>query len=724
MEKLHIEFENCYGIRKLSCIFDFTEKPTYAIYSPNGTMKTSFAKAFMDLSENQESKDLIFTDRDTVRKITDNADNDLSPEQIFVVEPYNQTYKSNKLSTLLVNKELKEKYDLIHANIDEKKDVLFKELKPLTGIKKNIEEILSEAFTHSPKEFYRTLLRVKAEVLDSSDPEYSDIVYNKIYIDKVISFLNTKDFKEKLEQYIEKYDELIDSSTYFKKGIFNHNNASVIAKNLKDNGFFKAKHSVYLNSEGEKKEITTQDELEEVIEQEKVSILNNPELASAFNELDTKLKANKELRDFRDYLLENKKLLPELPNLELFKQKLWVSYLKTTKEAYVALEKEYTDGKDEIESIIQEAKKEETDWRHVIEIFNNRFSVPFSLLVENQEDVILKSDAPNIKFSFNEANNTKSVAEHELVSILSNGEKRALYILNIIFEVEARKKNGQETLFIIDDIADSFDYKNKYAIIEYLKDISLYDGFYQILLSHNFDFFRTVCSRLDMLRKHKLHTIKTEDQILLIEEKYQNNPFNHWRDNLSNGGAMLIASIPFVRNIAEYIGDDENYNKLTSLLHIKEDTHTISIADLESIHKAILANQGDFNIQDKDKTVLNYIFEEADTISQTNEETPDLEGKIVLAIAIRLIAEEHMISNINDSDFVASITKTQTFKLYEKYLEMYPGNTVEIKILDQVNLMTPENIHINSFMYEPILDMSNHALISLYNNVKSTLSTH
>ena len=31
--------------------------------------------------------------------------------------------------------------------------------------------------------------------------------------------------------------------------------------------------------------------------------------------------------------------------------------------------------------------------------------------------------------------------------------------------------------------------------------------------------------------------------------------------------------------------------------------------------------------------------------------------------------------------------------------------------------MTPENIHLNSFMYEPILDMSNHHLKELFKKV-------
>jgi hypothetical protein len=33
--------------------------------------------------------------------------------------------------------------------------------------------------------------------------------------------------------------------------------------------------------------------------------------------------------------------------------------------------------------------------------------------------------------------------------------------------------------------------------------------------------------------------------------------------------------------------------------------------------------------------------------------------------------------------------------------------------------MTPENIHVNSFMYEPILDMSNIHLKSLYEKINN-----
>ena len=35
-------------------------------------------------------------------------------------------------------------------------------------------------------------------------------------------------------------------------------------------------------------------------------------------------------------------------------------------------------------------------------------------------------------------------------------------------------------------------------------------------------------------------------------------------------------------------------------------------------------------------------------------------------------------------------------------------------VIDEVNLMTAEGIHVNSFMYEPIIDVSDWALKDLY----------
>lgn len=78
-----------------------------------------------------------------------------------------------------------------------------------------------------------------------------------------------------------------------------------------------------------------------------------------------------------------------------------------------------------------------------------------------------------------------------------------------------------------------------------------------------------------------------------------------------------------------------------------------------------------------------------------------------------------MIAKINDAAFVNSISSNQTFELFSKYSSKFSSENDRVMVLSQVNLMTPENIHLNSFMYEPILDMSALHLYDLYGKVKA-----
>ena len=96
----------------------------------------------------------------------------------------------------------------------------------------------------------------------------------------------------------------------------------------------------------------------------------------------------------------------------------------------------------------------------------------------------------------------------------------------------------------------------------------------------------------------------------------------------------------------------------------------------------------------------------------------NFEHKIVLAIAIRLLADRYMVTKINDQAFWTGITKNQTLKLLKKYTELF-GQDRSAPILQKVNIMTPENLHLNSFMYEPLIDMSDMHLRSLYTSVKA-----
>ena len=88
-----------------------------------------------------------------------------------------------------------------------------------------------------------------------------------------------------------------------------------------------------------------------------------------------------------------------------------------------------------------------------------------------------------------------------------------------------------------------------------------------------------------------------------------------------------------------------------------------------------------------------------------------------MSIAIRLKAENFMISKINDEPFWHGITSNQTIHLIKRYKRDFPTEKGHLQLFDQVNLMTPENIHLNSFMYEPILDLSSQHLKRLFDKV-------
>ena len=719
MKKLKIKLENCHGIKKLEDELDFSESNAIAIYAQNGTMKTSFAKTFQDVMFSNDTKDDIYLEKASARSIKDETDKELSPDRIFVIESYNKDFKSEKISTLLVDENLKRQYEEIYENINNKKNDLLKEIAKLSGIKsKDVEKLINKDFNDN---LFEIIVEMKDNIKNysSNGKNFENIIYSKLFNEKTTDLLLDSKLLKKISKYIDTYNELLEESNFFKKGVFSHNNASEVAKRLNDNGWFKANHSVNICIDGKDKKLTNMEELENTINEEKNKILTNPNLIKDFEEIDKILKKNSSLVEFREHIIANKEIIvPELVDCDKFKKELWIYYFAQNSVKYFELIELFTQSKNQIIEIKKKAEEQQTQWQEVVDEFNDRYYVPFEVEITNKSDAILSMDVPSIKFKFKDNLNSRNVDEDLLFKVLSQGEKRALYILNILFEVEARKKSNQETLFIIDDIADSFDYKNKYAIIEYLKDMTKVDYFYLIILSHNFDFYRNVSSRLSIPKhsknKHLIHAIKSTDNISLKEEKYQNNPFDTWKNFTTL--YHEIACIPFVRNLADFIGDKETSLSLTSLLHQKPETKTIRMSNLFDLYKNILKNisGGSFF---PSILVEKQIYQLADSICRDNNIKIELEHKVVLSIAIRLKSEKFMIKKINDDEFVKSIKENQTYELFKKYKEKFSSEETTLKILDKVNLMTPENIHINSFMYEPILDMSIDHLKDLYKNI-------
>lgn len=718
MDRVLVDLRHCYGIKTLKKDFDFTKARAYAIYAPNGVMKSSLAQTFKDAANGDESEDRIFPARQTVRKITDEAGKDIDGERVLVVLPYDEEFgPTEKTSTLLVDAKLRKEYEQLHKSIDEAKAALLKAIRQQADSKRSFEDEIIAAFT-SGDDFEVAARRIKDELQNQKETPFADVEYDIVFDEKVVKALETKDLKDLIEDFIKHYNQLLAASTYFKKGTFDYYNAGQIAKSLANNGFFDAKHTVNLKASGAILEINTEKELETVITKEKETIIKDKKLRASFDAVAKQLDRNTEMREFARYLQENDALLSRMNNLDKLREDVLKSYLKVHHGLYLALIAKYDEVAKRKKEIEDEARKQRTHWEEVIRIFNDRFFVPFELEAKNRVDVMLGNDPIiDLGFIYRDGKDTAELEKPQLVKVLSTGERKALYVLNVIFEIQRRSKTKQETLVVVDDIADSFDYSNKYAIVQYLKDISEDGLFKLIVMTHNFDFFRTIEGRF-VGYPNCLMASKNDQGISLVQAAGIRNVFaNDWKANFFNDSRKKIASICFLRNLIEMTtGDgDPNYDKLTSMLHWRPESEKMIVANLDAIYNEVCKSAGASG--DATKFVHLLITEEADKCL-TVPSGLNLENKIVLAVATRLAAERFMIGKIKDDKFVAAIATNQTQKLIAKFREKFPKEEQAINTLDRVALMTPENIHVNSFMYEPIVDMSDAHLKRLYTDVK------
>lgn len=748
MQELKLKLENCYGIKKINHTLNFKDDNITVIYAPNGTMKTSFAGTFRDLSEGKYPSDRVYN-LPTICDIKDENNNQIDKEHILVINPFDQSLTKDQ-GKLMVDPDMQQRYIALHTDLAEAKNSILKNVKQQLNYnirsKFEPEQSISEDFNKSIKDIYNTLKLIKSKIDKDNKSNFSinDINHSILFDQKSLAFYKKDSNFELIKQYSEKYDELLQKSNFLHKGFFDHRNFSNVAKNLKENGFFKAEHQVIIkpkNDDDSFPTITNEVQLNNLLEEEKEKIMNDAEIKRIFDKISSEIIANKETKEL-DILLQSKpELIVELENVEEFKRKVWVEVFRDNISELNSLIELYDATFERLMEISLEAKKQETKWGEVLTVFKNRFHVPFKIEPSNQEDVILRNEMPVFNYTFEKkGDGVREIEENKLLGLLSTGEKRAYYLLDLIYKVKIRIGENMPTLLILDDIADSFDYKNKYAIIEYLNDIKDNRGvdgkklFTIIVLTHNFDFYRTVGSRLAN-GKNCYITTETEDSIELTPGQYINNYFSYIKSKcLSNAESFIITAVPFVRNLIEYTytnADPEfaDYVNLTNILHIKKDTYTIQISELQNIYnKYWLNNQGVFANGKTDK-VIDIIFSEAIKISNDPNiyNKVNIENKIVLSIAIRLKAEEFMIEQIksfvmNGEDIITEIQSryNQTGALYSQYklnATKFPNNYC--MHLEKVVMMTPENIHINSFMYEPILDMQGIHLVELYSAITS-----
>lgn len=717
MQHVTLDLQNCYGIKRLEATFDFSQTHAYAIYAPNGVMKSSLANTFHDAAEQQDSKDRIFPSRQTRRSITDEQGTSIQGDRVLVVQPYNEHLGvTERTSTLLLDPDLKEDYDNMLRDAATARSALINAIRQQSGSRRDMETEISDAVMTTANELDAALVRLRREVQDQSDAPFSNLSYDIIFNEKVLTALASEDLRTAIHDYANRYNELLATSKFFRKGTFDYYNAAQVAKSLKANGFFSANHTVTLNAEAERTEITDSTEIEKLISDEKDALLADKSLRNRFDQVARQLVRNAQLRDFYNYVVDDEAVLSRLENPKKFREDVIKSYLKTHEELYDNWMTKYDAAKGRLREIEDIARNQVTQWEETIKIFNDRFFVPFELEAKNKAAVMLGlTGIIELGFKYLDGSESTELSQNELLQSLSMGERKALYILNVIFEIETRRKSHQETLIVVDDLADSFDYRNKYAIIEYLREISQGGLFNLIMMTHNFDFFRTVESRF-VSYSHCLMASKSQDRITLSQATGIRNVFaRDWKRHFFDDPKKKIACIPFLRNLVEMTTGETNphYQTLTMMLHWKSGSDAVSVSQLDEIYNSICESSG--SSEDPDQMVHELITEQA-TACLSADTGINLENKIVLAIATRLAAERFMVERLQTSGELPNFDANQAHGLTSRFEKTFPNDRA-IPTLERVSLMTPENIHVNSFMYEPIVDMSDDHLRKLYKEV-------
>lgn len=389
-----------------------------------------------------EIEDLIFKNTPVVKNIQVN-DNDILKEEIFVINSFEEAYESKSVSSLLINDNIKTQLeDVIRI-----KNQLFDTLQDKSGLdlKKGVstkgflklEDQVTKDLGFTEESFLQNIEEVNLEDIDY---DYADIKYSVIFHQAVLKNIKKPNFQSSIRAYLEKSDEIYQEYTFLEKGKLNLPKLKSIEKELKTSSFFVRSNKIHLDGSGE--------------------FANLEALTNKINEIEDKLQETDEFKaidkalgtkdgkDLKDLIESNIEILEELilANLDNFRKKLWLSYLKVIEEDFNDLKKRYS----ALATAISSLNLDDTLWKEAVNVFNERFTLPFTMSIDNPISAITGESLPKIIFNFTDgANPPVSIDRDELENgkTLSQGEKRALYLLNIIFDIEKEKRKSKNFIY-------------------------------------------------------------------------------------------------------------------------------------------------------------------------------------------------------------------------------------------------------------------------------------
>ena len=720
--KLEFNLKGCYGIKDLSYCFKDVSLPL-VIHAPNGTMKTSLKKTLEDLGKGNAPKDLVSgVPASSCSVLLDGVQISANQIKTFAYDEKALSDLNADVATMLASDDDKKDYQAALNLSQQKKADLLQAIKPVFSNRADsAEKAITDTFggaldtvllAYTPKQ----LLRVPKPLIKIE--KYSN-AFSKAIADCV------KPASKIIRDYSALLGRALKKSRILKKGTFELSDLEAVAQVLSSHGFFDAKHKVVFNMDSGEKEVDTSSAMDHLIHEIKKFVSSDPDVSSAFSLLQGGLvKKGVEKKPLK--LMEDQPVAATYyANYDRFQKRFVLGVLQDHIDKFTDARNAIIKERKVRRDIACKAARGLTEWKEAAAEFNRRFDTKYKMIVRDAEGDFMTGQAAHIDFVFDDCPASPKNLE-EIKGILSSGELRSLFLLDVVFQTRKLFRSSKPYLLLYDDISDSFDYANKNCIMEYFKELASQSvNGCMLILTHNFDFYRLFAYRISN-RQHAYFAASEQGVIHISEGGYLKDVLNN--GIISKASTSISASfalIPFARGIVELtseksdIKDDDHYKFLCKVMHYRPDGARLSLG---RVKREMSFNQRIRNSIFTDGTPpsRNYYKElqkACDAIATRRTLDQRLEEKLCLALGIRVFSEKYCYQKLrNRHDLTVSMGDllTDSFgKMLEEFTNHFPRDPKR-KDLELAAMLTAPDLHLNGFAYEPLIDYSIVRLRSLY----------
>ena len=718
------KFENIFGIKRWQNLSGKSFNTLNVFYAPNGTAKTSFADGLEAIANGQSPQGVFPGDKmpNFEIEIDGKTATIASPNQFCIL-----SFKGGQMYPL--TDEVSGQYLLppkSQSKIDKYRDII---QNSIDFIRQLTAKYFPKARTDKFAEFINVIYG------SSAKNPLVEFMEKEVFLNRKFPFSLTPKEVETIcsSSTMEIAAHQIEPSLFKKyhKALRKVSRDSFLDKDfdiehferflgdINKKGYFSDKRKLKLG-----KYVVDEEKAQGLLQKKKQKIFSNPQIISLSDEILAAFskKANSDVRAVfishpelisllnkpKDLMVRSLLTLLEDTDINLLveKQDLVRSSLKSL--SYLLNDKNIS---------LDEANK-------VWERFKMWFHTnSYDISITKRFDSLIGYDIPLIQKVYPNTN----VEIPQMNNRLSEGEKKTFFLINLILQIETKRKRKEPFVLIFDDVVDSFDYKNKYAFLQYLSEMAnnINNKEQIFILTHSFDFYCGVLNSLRSVPHSERFTFSNDVSSFFLVNKEgvvdvlsadalvrltTPQGLNEWKD--SKNGYDVFAYLCFFRGLCEMKGDElEPFNPYFH--YIGNNT------EMKKLNQLLLLKQ---NLYADNALYLDCLLQECDSIVAQDMSEVDLSKKICLALGIRILREKYLILYADEHGIKYSQGPNRMNiinKLEKRVFKDFGQDSDECRKLLAAKIVSNPNVHVNGLVFEPIVDIGVDSLLSSYRDMKA-----